>query len=510
MLDDEARRTHATADSVPAVSALLRGLRQALTDASPTVEVPVVLARQEGLHLRAGAVRQHVMRELRQLTTEGVVRRDEAEALTARFALDGILRDGRAIHDRFGIGRETMRTRYGAAMEALSDRLAGMPLTVRPAVTLSEAQRELVVASVLSSEPATDGSDRVFLQYVHQRVRHRILGDEQPGPPRQDRVVDRRWQRAADRLGALVEDRLDRGLAVDVLEPASSRELEQLRAWVKGGRPLEQAGPELSLAFMRAVLHKQTPEMGFLGQTRHDDTLEDAAREFEAAFFDLALPWQLAVLVTARGQAKGTKDWATAGLLHFHMARSLAERSFPAAAEHMMRAGTGPVKQVLERKPPETAFVFRMYRVNRFHSRVNLYLGRGPTSLHDLRATLQSFADYSASLSRPLDFAEGVRLYHALLNAELAAALAGADPEEGRRVFAEIGRRITHQSAEPLDSEIDRALRRARGDLRALWRGDSSADRRAIAARLATRLSGPSIESKIGSSLAIRRWTNPQ
>jgi hypothetical protein len=295
-----------------------------------------------------------------------------------------------------------------------------------------------------------------------------------------------------------------------MLEPADAQQLRRVRVWIEGGRPIEQAGPELSLALMRVALHGQAGESGLVGPTEREEDTPEAALDFEAAFVDLALPWQLAALKTARAQARTARAWATAALLHYYLAESLGERAFPAAAEHVMRAVTGPLKRLLLQEPPDTAFLTEMYRVRRFHGRCQLHLGRGPVALTDLRATLRSFADYSAGLEDGVDFYEAVRLYHTLLNAEIAAALAGADPDEGRDAFDEVEARITHQPDESLDDAVARSLRRAREDLDVLWARGSSADRNAIVARLATRLSGPEIESKVGSNLVVERWANPR
>jgi hypothetical protein len=386
-----------------------------------------------------------------------------------------------------------------------------MPLALHPPVALDDAQREVIVAAVLSSEQAAASSDLAFLRYVHQRVRERVLGHERPAPPGQGRAEDRRWQRAADRLAAVAEDRLDRGLAIPILEPADAQQLDRVRAWIEGGRPIEQAGPELSLALMRVALHGQAGELGLVGPTeREEDAAPEAALDFEAAFVDLALPWQLAAVKTARAQASTARAWATAALLHYYLAESLGERAFPDAAEHVMRAVTGPLKRLLLQEPPDTAFLTELYRVRRFHGRCQLLLGRGPAALDDLRATLRSFADYSADLEGGIDFYEAIRLYHTVLNAEIVAALAGADPGEGRDAFDEVESRITHQPDESLDDAVARSLRRAREDLDALWARRSTVDRSAIAARLATRLSGPEIESKVGSYLVVERWANPR
>jgi hypothetical protein len=258
-------------------------------------------------------------------------------------------------------------------------------------------------------------------------------------------------------------------------------------------------------------VHRQAEDLAPRAQALEPgESAQPAAANFEAAFLDLTLPLQLAAVRTARATSTSRLDWATTGLLHYYLAEALADRGYPAAAEHVMRAVTDPLKRLLTADPTSTAFLSDMYLIRRFHGRISLHLGRGPQALDPLRATVRSFIEHSTRLPEGLDYYESVRLYQALLHTEIAAMLAGADPRASRAFFDEMTAAVRTGQPEPLEDGIERSLRRARGDLTALWSGTAGARRDEIAGRMATRLSGPELESKVGAALVVERWSDPR
>lgn len=490
-----AHALHQRAEGAEAVKILLRRLRQALIRGDVEIDVPVVLVGRTVPRMRAGALRHEVIAALGRAVRVGTIEREQAQILVERFALDGQIRDTAQISTTRAIGRETMRVRYRAALEVLADDLARMPLVLRPRVTLTAAQREYIVAQALSSSiSGAPPHDPTMLAYLFARARHRVLGEPAPHAPGQGRSEDRRWQRAGDRLAAVAEDRLDKELAEGSLLLPRSREIAAVRAWLRDSDPAKHPGPSLSAAVLGVLLH--TPES--------ISDLDIDPIDLLSSFFDLPLHMQMAAVSTAHDTANTPLRIVNVALLEFSLGESLADHGYPSAAEHVLRRVTRPIERAIG-LPVDVQMLLREFRLHRFGARCALHLAHGPSALDQLRRLLLSYVDFLNAGPEQPSLIDAARCFHAGLNVEIAAALAGADADDGRAAWGRFSEPLASLPGE-LDPAIEESWMRARRDLETLWTHDPNADRQAIARRLATRLSGPAIESKVATDAVVARW----
>lgn len=226
----------AMSDVLDATRTLLNDSNAAYAAGRRRVPVPPVLAGGLlGWDAPAGAVRQQLGYRLDALVRTGQVQRRHADAVIARFGLNGMPGSARD-------ARSSASRRRQATSNAISDtiRLIASDISMEPLMPIREprldlAMRQAIVGSVLSlmSGPDADFSTRV---YAHMRVRAELLGD--PAFPMQAAGASERQRRhrLAKRWLAIASDHLDRGeLPFGLAPKPTSEDRLALEEWTGNG-----------------------------------------------------------------------------------------------------------------------------------------------------------------------------------------------------------------------------------------------------------------------------------
>jgi hypothetical protein len=507
------RQAHAAHEGATAVLDLLKRLRSALSEGQPTVDVPTVLGGAAPARQPSALLRAEVARRLDQLVATNDVDADDAGVLRERFALDGKLRTAREIGLARGIGREAMRMRYHAAATRLADRLAEMPLVLRPEVAVTRAELELRVAFGLESHRPTTWAER---EYTDARVRHRLLGHAAPPAPGRGRAEDRRWQRMADRIGGAVETALSDEEPVPPLPPLSDETLAAIRNWLDlGGEPTEEVFAKdfaFALYFLRAIANGQAaqlePELTRTLERSDEFEGEPEGHIVSRALENRGLLTRATFVAAVRASDVSDPVVRVVGkLIEQHLADDLARAGYVDAAEHVMRLAADSSDVARKGWHPSRAHeLVTSFAMDRFITRGALHFARGPHALEDLRATLQAAATFSARRPGGIEYPHACRLKLLAVSGEIAAYVAGTPVEAGFEHYRTFTQTLAHSPAEPLSPGIDAMMRDYPKLLEDIWTGHVALSLQELEQSLVEGVAswGP------GTRLLVQSWTRPR
>lgn len=430
-------------DTPDALGELLRASRGAYAGGRRTLRIPAVLTGGAvPFDAPAGTVRRELVSRLDQLVRTGRLQRRDANAVLARFGLDGQPGSAEAARAVTGLRRQATSDALNRAIEVVAADISAQPLMPLEAPRLTAARRQLIVGAVLSMMHGPPQSFGTRL-YAHMRVRAELLGDPvfPVGPA--DSTERQRRRRLANRWLAITSDHLDRDkLPLDQPLAISVLDCTDLEAW----RALEDEMATPSIGAMRALVAKgeaaafeQAPSVkGMLG------LLLDGYRP---------LVELLRVAQFARATSPSSEPWARLDRQEAEMLRAtallmvgdlLANRGYPDAAALYVGLGQDGTR---------STSVAAWLRFRRLVVMEGISYLQGPTSIDKTREWQQTLVAHLDRYGGPHD---ALAAAHAMIRAEHAAWTAGV--ASGATV---------DELLQPLEELLEEGLRKAPAENRA-------------------------------------------
>jgi hypothetical protein len=241
--------------------ALLLASRRALREGRLILSVPASLAGGR-LHWtgRAGDVREVLTQRLSGLTRDGLVTREQAALIVARYGLDGFPGGASVARQQLGRGRQATTNALNAALRVMAADIAAQPLLPISAPQIDKARREEIVGSVLSTMSGPPEA-HPLRRYVHARVRQDLLNDPVETVPLSGSTERQRAHRAVQEWIAIASDHLDRQrlpwARYPAVEPDGEREL---RDWLSAP-DVARSSSALSVEGVRALARPGLSEL---------------------------------------------------------------------------------------------------------------------------------------------------------------------------------------------------------------------------------------------------------